>query len=246
MITIKTEKDIEAMREGGKILAKIIKEVKSRIKPEITTQYLNKVAEDLVLKYKAKPSFLGYDNFPAVICVSVNEEVVHTPPSQRIIKEGDLVVLDIGIKYKGFHTDMAETVLVGNVDYEVTRLVKATKKALKLGIKKARPGNTFGDIGNTIERYVKDQGFSIVRDLCGHGIGRELHEDPQILNYGKRKTGPVIKKGMVFCLEPITSMGNGKIERDERGAYKTKDGSMSAHFEHTIAITEKGTEVLTA
>ena len=245
MISIKTKEEIEIMKSGGKILAKIMKELEKEVKPGITTNYLDKAASSLVFKYGAKPSFKGYDNFPAVVCTSVNEEVVHIPPSERILKEGDIIVLDLGIKYKGFHTDTASTIPVGKIDPEALRLIKATKKALKRGIKKAVIGNTFGDIGNTIQRYVESQGFNIVRDLCGHGIGRELHEDPQILNYGKRKTGPVIKKGMVFALEPITTSGDYKIKKTETGGYKTRDNSLSAHFEHTLAITEKGTEILT-
>lgn len=246
MITIKTKEEIGIMREGGKILACITSELEKEVKPGVTTEYLNKVAEDLVFKYKAKPSFKGYDNFPAVVCTSINEEVVHFPPSGRVLKEGDIIVLDLGIKYKGFHSDMAVTVPVGDkVDFEALRLVKVTKKALKRGIKKSKVGNTFGDIGNTVQRYVESQGFNVVRDLCGHGIGRELHEDPQILNYGKRKTGDAIKEGMVFCIEPITTMGDWHVLKTKNGGYKTKDNSLSAHFEHTIAITEKGTEILT-
>lgn len=246
MITIKTKEEISIMREGARILSSIVKNLEKEVKPGVTTEYLNKVAENLVFKYKAEPSFKGYDNFPAVVCTSVNEEVVHTPPSKRILKEGDVVVLDLGVKYKGFHSDMAITAPVGkNIDSESLRLIKVTKKALKRGIGKAKAGNTFGDIGNAIQRYVESQGFNIVRDLCGHGIGRELHEDPQILNYGKRNKGPIIKKGMVFCIEPITAMGDWHIEKLKSGGYKTIDNSLSAHFEHMIAITDKGTEILT-
>lgn len=246
MITVKTNEEIEIMRHGGKILARITKELEKEVKPGITTEYLNKVAEDLVFKYKAKPSFKGYDNFPAVVCTSVNEEVVHYPPSKRVLKEGDIVVLDLGVEYKGFHTDMAITVPVGKkVDPEALRIIRTTKKALKRGISNAKEGNTFGDIGNAVQRLVESQGFNVVKDLCGHGIGKELHEDPQILNYGKRKTGEIIKKGMVFCIEPITSMGDWHVEKADNGGYKTKDNSLSAHFEHTIAITDKGTKILT-
>jgi methionyl aminopeptidase len=246
MITIKTEEQIEIMRQGGKILAKIMEELEKEVRPGVSTEALDKAASDLVFKYGAEPSFKGYDNFPAVLCTSVNEEVVHVPPSGRVLEEGDIVVLDLGIKYKGFHTDTAATIVAGKkVNPEFLRLIKATKKALKRGIKKAREGNTFGDIGNTVQRHIESQGFNVVKDLCGHGIGKELHEDPQILNYGKRKTGPTIKKGMVFCIEPITAMGSGIVEKMKNNGYKTKDNSMSAHFEHTIAITDKGTEILT-
>ncbi|PIR72257.1 MAG: type I methionyl aminopeptidase [Candidatus Nealsonbacteria bacterium CG10_big_fil_rev_8_21_14_0_10_36_24] len=246
MISIKTEKEIEIMKEGGRILAEIMKEVAEKVEPGITTKYLDKVAEDLVFKFGAKPSFKGYQGFPAVLCVSINEELVHCLPSGRKLKKGDIVSLDLGILYKGFHTDMAVTVPVGEVSPEAQRLIRVTKKALKRGIKKVSPGNTFGDIGNTIQKYVESQGYNVVRELCGHGIGREIHEDPQILNYGKRRTGPEIKEGMVFCLEPMVAIGDWQIKKAKDGyGLQTRDGSLCAHFEHTIAITKNGHEVLT-
>lgn len=246
MISIKSEREIQIMREGGKILAQIMKELKKKVELGITTEYLDKVARDLVLKYKGIPSFKGYEKFPAVLCTSINEELVHCIPSDRKLKKGDIISLDLGILYKGLHTDMAVTVPVGDVSQEALRLIRITKKALKRGIKKVRPGNTFGDIGNTIQRYVEGQGFSVVRDLSGHGIGRELHEDPQILNYGKRKTGSEIKKGMVFCIEPMVAIGDWKLKKAEDNyGYQTKDGSLCAHFEHTLAITKIGCEILT-
>jgi len=181
------------------------------------------------------------------LCTSVNEEIVHVPPSNRVLKEGDVLKLDLGIFYKGFHTDMAITVPVGKVSFEAQRLIRATKKALKLAIKKVKPGNTFGDIGNTIQRYVESQGFNVVRELCGHGIGRELHEEPKILNYGKRKSGEKIKEGMVFCIEPMVTAGDWHLKRTKDGfGYQTVDGSLTAHFEHTIAVTKNGCRVLTS
>jgi len=257
MIPIKSEKEIEKMREGGKILAKIMRELKNKVKPGITTQELDRVAETLILKSGGTPSFKGYEKFPATLCTSINEELVHCPPSKRKLKEGDILSLDVGMYYKGLHTDMAITLSVGEVSSEVQRLIRVTKKALKRGIKKAKVGNTFGDIGNTIQRYVEGQGFNVVRNLCGHGIGRELHEEPKILNYGKRRSGPQIKMGMVFCLEPMVTVGNWKLKKTtlkqsklatgQEGSfgYKTADGSLSAHFEHTIAMTQKGAEALT-
>lgn len=246
MITIKTEEEIKIMIEGGKILAKIIKELKEIIKPGITTKELDRVAETLVLKSGGKCSFKGYDNFPACLCTSINEEIVHGVPSNRILKNGDIVSIDLGVFYKGFHTDMAITVPVGEVSPEILRLIKVTKKALKRGIKKIKLGNTFGDIGNTIQRYIESQGFAVIRDLCGHGIGKQVHEDPKILNYGKRHTGPEIKEGMVFCLEPMVVMGDWKLKKSSDGfAYQTKDNSLSCHFEHTIAVTKKGVKILT-
>ena len=246
MITIKTKEEIAVMREGGKILAKITQELEKMVRSGITTQELNKAAEALVLKSGGKCSFLGYQGYPACLCTSVNEEIVHAIPSGRILKEGDIISLDIGIIYKGFHTDMAVTVPVGKVTPEISRLIRVTKKALKRGIKKVRPGNTFGDISNTIQRYIEDQGFSAVKDLCGHGIGRTLHEDPEILNYGTRHSGPEIKPGMVFCLEPMVAVGTGEIKKSKDGfGYETRDGSWAGHFEHTIVATRDGAQILT-
>jgi len=246
MISIKSPKEIQIMKESGKILAQIIKEVSKEVKPGVRTIELDRLFEGLVLKSGAKPNFKGYQGYPASLCTSVNEEIIHAVPSERILKEGDIITLDGGLFYKGFHADMAITLPVDKVSPEATRLIRVTKKALKRGIKKVRPNNTFGDIGNTIQRYVEDQGYNVVRDLCGHGIGRELHQDPQIPNYGKRKTGPEIKKGMVFCIEPMVMIGDWHLKKAKDGyGYTTKDGSLSAHFEHTIAVTENGSQVLT-
>lgn len=247
MISIKSEREIQIMREGGKILAKIMKELEKLVEPGITTKYLDKVAEDLVFKHGAKPSFKNYQGFSAALCTSINEEIVHGTPSERKLKEGDIISLDFGVLFKGFHTDAAFTMSVGNkAAPETLRLIRVAKKALKRGIKKVRPGNTFGDIGNTIQRYVEGQGYNVVRDLCGHGIGKEVHQDPQIPNYGKRKTGSKIKKGMVFCIEPMVTTGDWHIKKAKDGyGYETRDGSLSAHFEHTIAITKEGCKVLT-
>ena len=254
MIEIKTPQEIEIMAEGGRILAKIMKELEKRVRPGIKTMELEKLAESLILKAGGKCSFKGYKSkdgesirpYQFCLCTSVNEEIVHVPPSDRVLKEGDVLKIDIGIFYKGFHTDMAITVPVGKVSFEAQRLIRVTKKALKLAIKKVRPGNTFGDIGNTIQRYVESQGFNVVRELCGHGIGRELHEDPKILNYGKRKSGEKIKEGMVFCIEPMVTAGDWHLKRTKDGfGYQTVDGSLTAHFEHTVAVTKNGCRVLT-
>ncbi len=247
MIQIKTDKEIQTMQEGAEILSAILSKVSKAVKPGITTKQLDELAASLVAKAGAKPSFLGYNGYPAVLCTSVNNVVVHGIPSDYALKPGDIVGLDLGILYKGFHTDMAATVPVGEISFENQRLLRATKKALKLAITKAKVGNTFGDIGNTIQRYIEDQGFSVVRDLCGHGVGKDLHEDPQILNYGKRHTGEAIKPGMVFCLEPMINTGGWEIElMADKWGYSTKDKLPSAHFEHVIAITSDGkTKVLT-
>ena len=182
MITIKSQKEILIMQEGGKILAKVLKEIKNLAKPGIATIDLDRACEALILKYGATPSFKGYHSFPHSICISINEEVVHCLPSSRILKEGDVVCLDLGVFYKGYHTDMAETIAIGKTSFEAKRLIMVARKALKRGIKKTKIGNTIGDIGNTVQRYVEGQGFSVIRDLCGHGIGKNIHEDPEILN----------------------------------------------------------------
>jgi len=274
MITIKSKEEIETMAEGGKILAKIMKELEKRVRPGISTKELDGLAENLILESGGKCSFKGYEGFPNCLCTSVNEEIVHGLPSDRILKEGDIISLDLGIFYKGFHSDMATTVpvlnpsagrtRVGKVSPEVQRLIQVTKKALKRGIKKSRIGNTFGDIGNTIQRYVESQsytaseavgparaelghrGFNVIRDLCGHGIGRELHEEPEVLNFGKRHTGEKIREGMVFCIEPMVSMGDYKIKKSKNGyTWQTADGSLSVHFEHMVAAMKNGCQVLT-
>ncbi len=246
MITIKSKEEIKIMKEGGKMLAGVLKELGEKVEPGITTNELNMAAESHILKLGAKPSFKGYQDFPAALCTSINEEIVHGVPSERRLKEGDIITLDIGLYYKGFHSDMAKTFEVGEVSPEVKRLVRVTKKALKVGINKLRPGNTTGDVGNTIQRYVESQGFGVVRDLCGHGIGRDLHEDPQILNYGKRRSGEEFEEGMVVCLEPMVVVGDWRIKKGKDGfSFLTQDNSLSAHFEHEIAITEEGHLVLT-
>lgn len=246
MITIKTPEEIEIMAEAGKILATVLDKVAKMAQPGVATIELDRAAEALILSLKAKPGFKGYDDFPYSLCVSVNENVVHGYPSDYVLKDGDIVGLDLGVLYKGYYSDMAVTVAVGKVSFEAKRLIDVAKKSLRLAIKKARPGNTVGDIGNTIQRFVEDQGFSVVRDLCGHGIGKELHEDPKIPNFGKRASGEVLKEGMVICIEPMVTAGSYDLKKSKDGyGYATKDRSLSAHFEHTIAITNNGNRILT-
>ena len=246
MVTIKTEKEIKIITEGGKILAEVLNHIKKMAKPGITTLELDRAAEALILKQGAKPAFKGYENFPYSLCTSINDVVVHGFPSDYKLKDGDIVGLDLGVLYKGYNTDMALTVAVGNVSFQAKRLLMVANKAIKRGIKKARVGNTTGDIGNTIQRYVQDQGYGVVRDLCGHGIGKELHEDPQIPNYGQRHKGTELKEGMVICIEPMITMGDWHLKKAKDGyGYATKDGSLAAHFEHTITITKDGAKVLT-
>ncbi len=246
------------MAEAGRILAEIMKQLKEAVKPGITTQELDRLAEGLILEAGAGCSFKGYLNFPACLCASINEEICHNAPSSRQLKEGDIISLDLGLRYpdseisannkknKSFCLDMAITAPVGEVSFNVHRLIRITKKALKLAIKKVRIGNTIGDIGNAIQRYVESQGFNVIRELCGHGIGRKPHEAPDILNFGKRHQGEKLKEGMVFCLEPMVSVGDWRIKESKDGhGFETKDGSLSCFFEHTVAVTETGCQVLT-
>ena len=208
MINLYTEKEIEIMAEGGKILAKIIKEVAKHAKIGTTTKELDKVAEDLIFRYGAKPAFKGFNNYPAVLCASVNEEVVHAIPNDRKLKEGDLLTLDLGINYKNYCTDMAITIGIGKIDKKFQKLIDVTEKSLELAIKQCKPGNRLGDIGFAIQSYVEKNGFNVIRDLVGHGIGKKVHEEPEVLNYGEKATGIVLKPGMVIAIEPMNIVGS--------------------------------------
>jgi methionyl aminopeptidase len=246
MIKIYTSQEIEVMREGGKILAKIIEELVKEVKPGITTNYLDKVAEDLILKYGVEPSFKGFNNYPNALCTSINEEIVHAVPSERILKQGDILSLDLGIRYKGYCTDLAITMAIGKIDERIKTLIETTKEALEIGITQAKPANHLEDIGWAIQNYVEKQGFNVIRELVGHGVGKGVHEEPQILNYGKKGKGPELKPGMVLALEPMVSMGSYEVEKCEDSfGFCTKDRSLSAHFEHTVAITKNGPLILT-
>jgi len=242
MIPIKTEQEIEKMRQGGKILAGIMEQLKKEVKPGKDVREIDKLAESLFFKY-GRPSFKGYNDFPASICVSLNQEVVHAVPSKRIIKSGDLVSLDAGLFYQGFHTDMAVTLTAG-LNEKFSDLIDTAEQAFWKAFKEIKEGMFFGDLSSIIEEYVEQRGFTVLRNLCGHGIGRELHEEPRIANFKEEGTMQ-IKKGMVFCLEPIIGDGEWEIEKKDF-AYVTKDNSFSTHYEHTVALTSKGPEVLTA
>jgi len=237
MIKIKTEKEIEIMAEGARKLASILYQLKLMVKPGITTQSLNQKAEELILSAKSKPNFKGYGGYPATLCTSINEEIVHAIPSKRILKEGDIISLDIGLLYKNYNSDMAITVPVGEVSNEAKELILHTKNSLIAGIKAVKVGKTFGDISYAIQFYAEGKGYNVIKDLCGHGIGKDLHEEPEILNYGIPHSGPAIRKGMVFCLEPMLSIGSDQIKPGKDGfAYVTADGSLSCHFEHEVAV----------
>jgi methionyl aminopeptidase len=246
MIRIYNEKEIEIMRRGGKILAGIMERLKKEVKPGTTTKYLNKVAKDLVLSCGGEPSFLGFQEYPAALCTSINEEIVHVVPSERGLKKGDILSLDLGIRFEGYCTDIAVTIPVGKISKEAKKLIQVTKKALEIGIKQARSGNHLGDIGWAIQDYAEKNGFNVIRELVGHGVGKKVHEEPQIPNYGERGEGIELKPGMALAIEPMICIGDWHIEKCEDGfGYKTKDNSLSCHFEHTIAITKKGPFVLT-
>ena len=246
MIRIYNENEIEILRRGGMILAKIMSELEKRVKPGITTKYLNEVAEDLILKHGAESSFKGFNKYPAILCTSLNEEIVHAVPKKRKLKKGDILSLDLGIRFNGYCTDMATTLPVGKVNKEAKKLIKATKEALKIGISQAKPGNHLEDIGYVIQKYVEKNGFNVVRELVGHGVGKKVHEEPKIPNYGERGTGPELVEGMVLALEPMVTVGDWYVKKTKDGfGYKTADNSLSCHFEHTIAITKKGPQILT-
>ena len=247
MINLKTEKEIQIMREGGKILAEILKKLFEAVKPGITTNELEELACELVFSYKVKGSFLGFEGYPAILCTSLNDEVVHAVPSNRVLEEGDLLKIDMGVLHEGFHTDSAVTVIVGNMnDANKRKLIQVTQESLEIGISKAKVGNNLGDIGYAIQKHIENNGFNVIRDLVGHGIGRELHEEPQVLNYGKAGQGEKLISGMVIAIEPMVVTGKWAIKNGKDGyAFVTKDGGLAAHFEHTVVITENGPLILT-
>lgn len=247
-ITIKSGAEIALMRQGGRLLAQVMEDLKKAARPDTTTGSLNVLAEKLIRASGAELAFQGYQGFPAAICTSLNAEVVHCAPSMGTrLKEGDILSLDIGLIHKGFCLDMAETVGVGEISFEAQRLIRTTKKALRLAVKKVRPGATTGDIGNTIERFVESQGFQVVREFVGHGIGRALHEEPAVPNFGKRREGVPLEPGMVIAIEPIVVAGDFKLKKIPDGhGVATLDGSLAAHFEDTVAVTEHGHKILTS
>jgi methionyl aminopeptidase len=252
MIIIKTPDEIARLRKGGPILARILREVAKAIKPGITTKSLDTLAFNLITEAGGIPAFLHYKPygasypFPASLCVSVNSEVVHGIPGDRILKEGDIVSIDLGLKYEGVFLDHAVTVPVGKISSKDKELLSVTETALMEGIDAIKPGATVGDIGYAIERYIKSYKFGIVRNLSGHGVGREIHEDPYVPNYGKKGKGDKLRPGMVIAIEPMITLGSEKIlEMKDGYTLKTSDNSHAAHFEHTVLITDTGAEILT-
>lgn len=244
-IPIKTPEEIEIMDEANRIIIKILNELKSIIKPGVTTMELDKYVESRIREMGAEPAFKGYRGYPYTICASVNEAIVHGLPNNKPLKKGDIVSIDVGAKYKGYYSDAAYTYPVGKVSKRARRLMRVTFEALFKGISKARPGNRLSDISHAIQRHVEKNGYSVVRYFVGHGIGKELHEDPQIPNYGPPGRGPILEPGMVFAIEPMVNEGTHEVEILEDGwTAVTKDRKLSAHYEYSVAITEKGPRIL--
>jgi methionyl aminopeptidase len=263
MITIKTKEEIDLMHQGGRMLRSIVDELGKKIDIGVSGRDIEAEAEILIQNTGGVPNFRGQDGFPSCLCFSINEEIVHSVPSERKLKDGDMVTIDLGIFFQintflkgdidyrkypnlknGFHTDMARTYSVGNVNEEVERLLKNNKKALKRGISKVKAGVKTGEIGEAIEKFAQREGYEVIKNLCGHGIGAKLHEDPDILHYGSKKYGEVMKEGMVFCIEPMLSLGSDEIIKKGM-AYITDDNSLNAHFEDMVAVTKNGAMVLT-
>ncbi len=246
-ISIKSEKEIERMRESGRILANVLKELESFVRPGISTFDIDKKCREVIKGYGCIPSFLDYNGFPASLCVSVNDEVVHgIPDKEHILREGDIVSLDCGVIYKGYHSDAARTVPVGEITKEAAKLIEVTKQSFYEGIKFAKEGKHLYDISEAIQTYVESFGFSIVRDLVGHGIGKNLHEEPQIPNFKQRGKGPKIMAGMTFAIEPMVNVGRYDVYwMDNDWTVVSEDGSLSAHYENTVLITNGEPEILT-
>ncbi len=252
MIKIKTPKEIEIMRQGGEILARVLSDVSAEAKSGVSLKHLDNLAEKLIIGFNARPSFKGYKPagskkaFPASLCVSLNHEVVHGVPDDRILKEGDIVGLDLGIFYQGYHTDGAVTVGIGKISDESKRLIYVTRESLGLAIDMCAAGVYWGDVASEMQKYIEEAGFSVIKELTGHGIGRDLQEDPFLPNYGRKGGDPILKEGITIAIEPMVAAGKPQVETGIDGfVYQTRDKSFCAHFEHTIAITKSGAKILT-
>jgi methionyl aminopeptidase len=248
VIELKSPREIELMRRGGHILAEVVERLRAGVKPGMSTLEIDEDVEKFIRSRGAKPAFKGYRGFPATVCVSINEEVVHGIPSaHRCVKEGDIVGLDLGCIVEGYYADCAFTLPIGEVPARVQELLDATRQSLEAGIVECRPGRRLSDVSHAIQVHVEAHGFSVVRAFVGHGIGRALHEEPQVPNFGDPGRGPQLKAGMVLAIEPMVTMGSWEVRiLDDGWTAVTKDGSLAAHFEHTIAVTESGPEVLTS
>jgi methionyl aminopeptidase len=247
LIVLKSLQEIELMRQAGRIVGEVLYELSQAVKPGITTAQLDILAVRCIRKNNAEPAFLGYNGFPASICVSVNEELVHGIPGLRRLKNGDIVSIDVGVHYKGYYGDAAATFPVGKVSSSAAQLIEVTRESLNRAIKKAIPGNRLYDISYAVQSYVESQGFSVIRSYVGHGIGSRLHEEPQVPNFGMPGKGPLLEPGMVLAIEPMVSAGTWEVETlGDQWTVVTRDRSLSAHFEHSVAILEDGPKILTS
>ncbi len=246
MIYIRSEEEIKKIAESNRINYQALMMLKDYIKPGISTKQLDNLAEDYIRSMDAEPAFKGYKGFPATICASTNSEIVHGIPSKdRVLKQGDIISIDVGVKKNQYYGDAAYTYTVGEVNGEIQKLLETTQQSLYKGIKEAVAGNNLSDISNAVQTHVESNGFSVVRDLVGHGIGRKLHEDPEVPNFGEPGRGPKLKKGMCLAIEPMVNVGDFRIKTlDDKWTVVTQDGSLSAHFEHTITITDNGPLIL--
>lgn len=246
MSYVKTPEQLAHIRVSCEIAGQVLREVMAAVKPGISTADLDALANSLARSRGTEPSFTGYLGYPSSICISVNDEVVHGLPGARKLVEGDVVGLDFGVKYRGYFSDLARTVTVGPATGEARKLIDVTSKSLDLGIAQIKPGATTGDVGHAVQTYVEEQGFSVVRDLVGHGVGTAVHEPPAIPNYGRAGSGTQFVPGMVVAIEPMVNVGKSAVKLlDDGWTFKTKDGSLSAHFEDTVLVTERGHEILT-
>lgn len=246
MIYLKTKEEIELLRENNLLVSATLAEVAKAIAPGVTTLELDAVAEKFIRSHGAVPGFLGYGGFPNTLCVSVNEQVVHGIPSDYALKTGDVVSVDCGTFMKGFYGDSAYTFAVGEIDPKVAELLRVTKEALYKGVAQAKAGNRVGDISAAVQEHAESHGFSVVRELVGHGLGRKMHEEPEVANYGARGRGPLLKEGMVICIEPMINMGTKQVVFERDGwTVRTRDRKPSAHFEFAVAIMKEGPDVLT-
>lgn len=246
MIIIKNDMEIEYMRRAGRLVGETLAKLEEMIKPGITTAELDKIAEEFITKHNAKPSFKGYNGFPASICASVNEEVVHGIPASRVLQEGDIISIDCGAILNGYQGDAARTVPVGKISKEAEKLIEVTKESFFKGIEYAKVDNRLSDISSAIQTYVESFHFSVVRDFVGHGIGKDMHEDPEVPNFGRPGRGPKLRHGMVLAIEPMVNIGKYHVTVQSNGwTVVTNDGSLSAHYENTVAILNNGPEVLT-
>ena len=246
MILYKTEEEIQLIRESADILGRAHGEVAKQVKVGAKTIDLDKIADEFIQDHGGAPSFKGYNGFPSALCISENEQVVHGFPSKYELKDGDIISIDCGVFYKGFHSDSAYTYPVGDISPEIKSLLKATKESLYVGIENAKFGNRIGDVSYSIQKYVEDRGYTVVRELVGHGLGRSLHESPEVPNYGKRGRGPKLNEGLVIAIEPMVNLGARNVVQENDGwTIRTKDKKPSAHYEHTVAVFKDKTEILT-